>query len=79
MAVKTITITERAYKTLKTSKSEKESFSEAIIRLAEGRTDLNKFFGMIKDEESLKEAREKIRKIREKSSRDLEERRHVYS
>ncbi|MBI2675065.1 MAG: antitoxin VapB family protein [Candidatus Aenigmarchaeota archaeon] len=50
MAVKTITITESAYKVLKSLKAPRESFSETIMRVAKRRP-LKEFFGVL-DRES---------------------------
>ncbi len=49
MAVKTITITEDAYETLKSLKGESESFSETIKRVA-GRRSLREFVGALSEE-----------------------------
>ena len=46
MTIKTITVTETAYKTLKLRKEKEESFSDAIMRLA-GRKPLEDFFGAL--------------------------------
>ncbi len=49
MAVKTITVTEKAYETLKAKKVSGESFSEAIMRIA-GRRSLMEFAGALSKE-----------------------------
>ncbi len=49
MAVKTITVTESAYRALKSLKSPRESFSETIIRVARRRP-LRNFFGILSEE-----------------------------
>lgn len=46
MAVKTITVTEDAYKALKSLKTSDESFSEAILRIAK-RKPLSYFYGAL--------------------------------
>lgn len=51
MAVKTITITEKAYETLKARKEGSESFSEAINRIA-GKRSLMDFAGILTHEEA---------------------------
>ncbi|MBI4448408.1 antitoxin VapB family protein [Candidatus Woesearchaeota archaeon] len=50
MVVKTITITELAYDSLATAKSEDESFSTAILRLTKKRSLLDSF-GLMKGKE----------------------------
>ncbi len=47
--VKTITVTEEAYKTLKSMKAPTESFSEEILRIARRRP-LNDFYGALSGE-----------------------------
>ena len=49
MAVKTITITEDAYHALSHMKSESESFSETILRIA-GKRSLKEFAGILSKE-----------------------------
>lgn len=64
MAVKTITITEKAYEALKSKKASSESFSETILRVAK-RKPLSSFFGVLsgetgeKFEKAILEARKK--------------------
>ena len=62
MAVKTITITEKAYDTLKGRKEANESFSKAILRIA-GRRSLMEFAGAL-SEESAKRVKESIKEMR---------------
>ena len=53
MAIKSLTITEDAYETLKRIKHGDESFSEAILRMrTEKRSHLDKYFGILKMSES---------------------------
>lgn len=52
MATKTLTITEEAYRRLKQSKTEDESFSRAITRLTSNAGKLLKFAGTLTDEEA---------------------------
>ena len=50
MAVKTITITENAYETLKKLKNLEESFSEVILRVSgERKGNIINFYGALKD------------------------------
>jgi predicted CopG family antitoxin len=75
VAVKTITITEDAYKALKNMKEAEESFSKTIIRLTKGSNDIRKCFGTLKlNEKELNSVRERVRKIRKDVSDDAEER-----
>ena len=46
---KTLTISEEAYKRLAAQKRKGESFTDAILRLTEGRTRLSKYAGAWKD------------------------------
>ena len=62
MAVKTITITTKAYHTLKALKEPRESFSEVIVRVA-GKRSLKEFAGTLSSESATK-LREVIREIR---------------
>ena len=62
MAVKTITVTEKAYEALKDKKAPNESFSETIMRIA-GRRSLLEFAGAL-SEKSAKKLEESIREIR---------------
>ncbi|MBI4144000.1 antitoxin VapB family protein [Candidatus Woesearchaeota archaeon] len=67
MAVKTITITECAYETLKRMKESNESFSEAILRIGKRRS-LGDFFGILdkKSGERFEKEVLRARKIRNK-------------
>ncbi len=62
MAVKTITVTEKAYETLKARKVASESFSEAIMRIA-GRKSLLEFAGAL-SKESADRLEKSIKEIR---------------
>ena len=62
MAVKTITVTEKAYETLKAKKTPNESFSEAIMRIA-GRRSLMEFAGAL-SKESADRLEKSIKEIR---------------
>ncbi len=68
MAVKTITITEGAYRALKAKKGEKDSFSDVIIKMT-GKRPLSDFYGALSRESAerleraVKEARDAHRKL----------------
>ena len=62
MAVKTITVTVKAYETLKVKKAPNESFSDTILRIA-GRKSLKEFAGAL-SEESAKRLKGSIKEIR---------------
>lgn len=70
MAVKTITVTEKAYETLKARKAPNESFSEAIMRIA-GRRSLMEFAGALSKESAdrLEKSIKEIRRRDEESYR----------
>jgi len=63
MAVKTITVTEKAYEALRAKKAPNESFSDALIRIVR-RKPLSAFFGVLSEEsgERLEKAIIKLRK-----------------
>lgn len=71
MAIKTISITEDAYNSLKSKKDPNESFSEIIVRLS-GKKSLSSFFGALSKEsadaleDSINEARKKHRLMHQK-------------
>ncbi len=73
MAVKTITITEEAYRRIKTLKMPDESFSELFNRLASEKNVLWKFFGMY-PKEGIEKDRKKLKEFRERVTADMEER-----
>jgi predicted CopG family antitoxin len=50
MAVKTITVTEAAYRSLKAMKAQGESFSETILRMTK-RKSLDEFYGVLTEKE----------------------------
>jgi len=66
MAIKSLTITEDAYTTLKRLKYNEESFSEAILRLGRTQTNIiDKYFGILKrTEKEVKEWEREIKKSR---------------
>jgi len=74
MVVKSLTITEDAYKLLKSWKHGDESFSELILRLGHSRAEhLKKFCGILKRSEKEVHAWEKeIKEARIKSTASME-------
>ena len=74
MAVKTITVTEEAYNTLRKLKEDEESFSRVIIRLSERkRVDLKRYAGIL-SEKRAEELKKLAKNVRERASKDTEER-----
>lgn len=73
MAVKTITVTEEAYRRMKSLKMPDESFSELFNRLASEKNVLWKFFGMYPKEGAEKD-RKRLKEFRERVTADMEER-----
>lgn len=67
MVIKSLTITEEAYDSLKRLKYSDESFSEVIIRVAkEKKPNLEKYFGILKQSETKAEGWiKRIKKSRE--------------
>ena len=63
MAVKTITVTEAAYKALKSLKASRESFSDTILRVAQKKS-LREFAGLL-SAELADELEQNIRKMRQ--------------
>jgi len=64
--MKTITIRDDIYKSLRELKRAKDSFSEVIQRLLERKnTDLNTYFGVLRDSSKLDEIEEIATNIRE--------------
>jgi len=78
MVVKTITVTEDAYEALKRIKGEEESFSKVIIRVTKGKTNLDKFFGVLSESEA-KRVKRNIKRFRKKLDKDYGERKHALS
>lgn len=70
MAVKTITVTQEAYRRLKARKMAKESFSDVIVRLTQRRP-LSNFIGVLRPETGdamwrvIEEDRQRRRKLDE--------------
>ena len=74
--MKTLMIRDEVYKKLKAIKKEKESFSELLNRLIESvdnKMKLEKFFGILSEEEAEKLKLETT-EVRKSLSRDLEKR-----
>jgi len=70
MVVKTITITEEAYKILKNMKGEGDSFSDTILKIGAKRVPLRNYFGSMPDLD-IQEARKRFKNIREEISKDV--------
>ncbi|HLD72934.1 MAG TPA: antitoxin VapB family protein [Candidatus Nanoarchaeia archaeon] len=75
MTTKTITITEDAYTSITSLKSEEESFSNLFIRLAREKSGAEKYLGILKGD--VHRARIKTERIREDISRDFKKRENV--
>ena len=69
MSTKTISISEEAYNLLKNIKEEKESFTDAIIKVAK-KDPLSKLVGVLTKNEAT-ELRRNIRRTREKTEERL--------
>ncbi len=75
MVVKTITITEDAYEALKMQKQADESFSEVIKRITGRKLKIRDIIGILNHTpEEHKKLQERMREIREKMGKDVEER-----
>ena len=65
MGTKTISIRDEVYDLIKNLKSENESFSDAIGKLArERKINLSDYFGILKESKLLEEIEDDCRKIR---------------
>lgn len=66
MAIKSLTITEDAYETLKRMKYSDESFSDVILRVGKTQTDIvEKYFGILKrTEKEVSDWEKEIKKSR---------------
>jgi len=71
--VKTITVTDNAYESLKRMKIRDDSFSDVINRISEEKKTIKDFFGIL-GKESYEEMKEKTREIRKKLDKDSKER-----
>jgi len=69
MGIKTISIREDVYETLRSMKKENESIADVVERLInkKKKADLSDFFGVLRDSEVLKELEEDAKKIRASS------------
>lgn len=76
MVIKSLTITEEAYKSLKRLKYEDESFSKAILRIAKEKSNaINRYFGTLRlSEKEAKEWKNNINNRRREISKELEDR-----
>lgn len=78
MAVKTITITEKAYSSLKAKKGKKESFSDTILRVTR-KGNIMDFFGVLNPKEAneletiIKENRKRHRMMHRKRVKRIKE------
>ena len=75
MVVKTITVTEYAYETLKGLKHSNESFSEVIVRVGSRHATAKDLFGILRSTpEQVTEHRKRFKRIRQKLSQEVEDR-----
>ena len=63
--VKVISLSEEAYKTLHEMKNEKESFSQAVLRLTRKKKSIMSLYGLAKKDPSITKELKKIVKKRE--------------
>ena len=76
MSIKTITITENAYDSIKRLKGSDESFSELFLRISRETLSVSDLLGAVKiDEKEASEIKKRILAYRKKASKDIEERR----
>lgn len=76
MVIKTITITEDAYNSIKRLKDTGESFSELFLRISKKTTKVEDLLGAVKISDKDAEAMKKrIKEYRKKTSEDIMERR----
>ena len=76
MSIKTITITEDAYDSIKRLKGTDESFSELFLRISSEKKTIKDLLGAVKiDEKEASEIKKRILSYRKKASKDIEERR----
>lgn len=81
MAVKTITVTEDAYESVKRLKEGEESFSDLFLRIAKKPTTVKEFIGAFNHTpEEAKEFRERVKTAHKEFGKGLEDRAaYVYS
>jgi predicted CopG family antitoxin len=77
MVTKTITITEKAYNSVKRLKSKDESFSDLFLRMGRGKGILEKYAGILSGD--VKEHRKKITSVRKKMSEDMKKHHNVFT
>lgn len=76
MAIKTITITEDAYNSIKNLKDAGESFSELFLRISKKTTKVEDLLGALKlSDEDAEAMKKRIAEYRKKTSEDIMERR----
>ncbi len=73
MAVKTITVTEDAYRRISSLKRPDESFSELFVRLTSNKASIWKYFGVLSSQEA-DEAQRTVREHRQRVTQSMEER-----
>jgi len=80
MVIKTITITEDAYESIKKLKDTDESFSKLFLRLSKRKTKVKDLLGAMKiNDEEAKAMKRRIAEYKKKTSEDiLERRKNVY-
>lgn len=79
MVVKTITVTQDAYETLKRAKHADESFSEVILRVVPRKATAADWFGICPGtEQELKKELRELKKRREAVSKEFKKRRAKY-
>ena len=71
--VKTITITDNAYESLKRLKIGDDSFSDVIKRISKEKKTIKDFFGIL-GSDNYEEMKEKTKKIRKELDKDAKER-----
>ena len=74
--MKTITITDDAYKRVKKMKEGDESFSELFLRISSKKPPASVFLGILK-KGSIEDDRKRLKKFREDFNKDAEARRHA--
>ncbi len=80
MAIKTITITENAYESIKKLKDADESFSKLFLRLSKRKIKVKDLLGAVKiSDEDAKAMKRRVAEHKKKTSEDiLERRKNVY-
>lgn len=80
MVIKSLTITEDAYETLKKLKFKDESFSEVILRISKGKSNvIEKYFGILKmSEKEVNEWQKRIKEGRKEFDKHFKERQEKF-